>query len=351
MIVLWGMRPMAQNEQYIGRDTTTAIKGIFAVIILISHIRPIVTTPSHSDLDYFGTLDSRIVADAVLNFLGQLIVVMFLAYSGFGIMESYRRKRDSYLNGFLIKRVLKTLLHFDIAVAFFFVLTFLFDKHYSASDYALCWTGWTSIGNSNWFIFDIIVLYLIAYFALLFSEKYRTSEWTIVFSVALVTFIFSIIMMKAKPGQNWWCDTLLAFPAGMAWSAGRTRFERAMRSQIVWTITFISSISLFLILHHIGQNMLLAGMFASAAFAFVVILATMRIRVGNPALQWLGANAFAIYILQRIPMIIATEFGINVNPILFMAIVIPSSLLIAGSFTRFTNKIDYLFKKQDLQRA
>ena len=35
--VLWGVRPMGYNPDYIGRESTTAIKGIFAIIIIFNH--------------------------------------------------------------------------------------------------------------------------------------------------------------------------------------------------------------------------------------------------------------------------------------------------------------------------
>lgn len=39
------MQPMRHNPDYIGRDTTTAIKGIFAIIILFSHGKGYITPP------------------------------------------------------------------------------------------------------------------------------------------------------------------------------------------------------------------------------------------------------------------------------------------------------------------
>lgn len=38
-ISLWGLRPTMHNHDYIGRESTTAIKGIFAIIILFNHSR------------------------------------------------------------------------------------------------------------------------------------------------------------------------------------------------------------------------------------------------------------------------------------------------------------------------
>lgn len=45
ILILIGVKPIRYNEDYIGRDTTTAIKGIFAIIILFNHSRQYLSTP------------------------------------------------------------------------------------------------------------------------------------------------------------------------------------------------------------------------------------------------------------------------------------------------------------------
>lgn len=39
IIALWGGKIMRYNDEYIGRSTTTAVKGVFAILILFSHAR------------------------------------------------------------------------------------------------------------------------------------------------------------------------------------------------------------------------------------------------------------------------------------------------------------------------
>lgn len=78
----------------------------------------------------------------------------------------------------------------------------------------------------------------------------------------------------------------------------------------------------------------------SPIFAIFIILVTIRLRLGNRVLKWLGINAFAIYILQRIPMIIASKYELHFNPVLFFAVVMPSTLIIASLFTSMITKLD-----------
>lgn len=45
ILILIGVKPVRNNDDYIGRDTTTAIKGIFAIIILFNHSRQYLSAP------------------------------------------------------------------------------------------------------------------------------------------------------------------------------------------------------------------------------------------------------------------------------------------------------------------
>lgn len=285
--------------------------------------------------------DYRTIYDAVFGFLGQLMVVMFLVYSGYGIIESYKKKKSAYLTGFLRKRVLKTLVHFDIAVAVFIILALILGHEYSASDYMLSWTGWTSVGNSNWFIFDIIVLYLLAYVGLLIVERYRLDLRAYLWIIFGLSTCFLVVMFKAKSGLTWWYDTILAFPIGMLWSVYKDKFEHYLSTKRGFTMALVAVTIAFVLFYLLGRHYKAIFLFvASPLFGVLVIVLTTRVKIGNPVLKWLGINAFSIYILQRFSMILASEAGINERPLLFMATVIPTTLLIAAVFTAMTTRID-----------
>lgn len=338
--VLWGVRPMGYNPDYIGRESTTAIKGIFAIIIIFNHANQYLLPPINK-LTISNISDYRIIYDTVLGFLGQLMVVMFLVYSGYGIIESYKKKQAAYLTGFLRKRVLKTLVHFDIAVAVFIILALILGHEYSAGDYLLSWTGWTSVGNSNWFIFDIIVLYLLAYAGLLFVERFKLDLKAYLWIIFGLSVVFLVFMFKAKSGLAWWYDTILAFPMGMLWSVYKKKFEHYLSTKKGFITASIAVMTAFVLFYLLGRHYKEVFSFvASPLFGVLVIVLTTRVKIGNPMLNWLGINAFSIYILQRLAMILASEAGMNNRPLLFMAVVIPASLLIAAVFTAFTSRID-----------
>lgn len=70
------------NADYLSRDTTLAIKGFFVILVFCRHFKQYVTLGDN-------LLDKMFIkADSLL---GQLIVVMFLFYSGYGIFVQIKK--------------------------------------------------------------------------------------------------------------------------------------------------------------------------------------------------------------------------------------------------------------------
>lgn len=264
------------------------------------------------------------------------MVVMFLFYSGYGILESYRKKR-SYLSGFLMHRVLKTLVTFDVAVLLFVILALVMSKDFSAKEYALSFIAWESIGNSNWFVFDIIVLWLFTWFGLRLHDRYKFDMRLFVILIygcclALIVFLF------LTKRSSWWYDTVMAFPTGMLYSVYKNKIERFLGAGVWWWTMMITCVTIFLLLYVYAGGV--GALINSILFPLIVVFLTIRVKIDNAVLRWLGVNCFAIYILQRLPMIIFTEIGFNENGLLFSAVVIPATLAIAVIFNFVVGRLN-----------
>ena len=127
--------------------------------------------------------------------LGQMIVVMFMFYSGYGIGESVKRKGMGYIKSFPKNRVLKTLLHFDVAILIYFILSLILELNYPSGQVALAFIGWTSIGNSNWYIFAVIILYVITWIAFSIFRKNKVAAAA---GVTLLTVVNEVCKSDSK---------------------------------------------------------------------------------------------------------------------------------------------------------
>lgn len=344
-ISIYGIKLSSFHEDYICLEATNSIKGIFAVIVLLSHIRNYIT------LDSSFENHSYII---ILNYVGQLMVALYLFYSGYGIMESFKKKKN-YGETFLKNRILKTLIHFDIAVVFYILFQFCIGNKYDYSFYFKSLIGWESVGNSNWFIFDIIMLYFIVFLSYrLFKnisnkhqvftrenqKKHHISFLIIVFAQCIC---LCFLLLLTKKG-SWWINTIMTFPLGIFYSIYRTQVEKLLRNKKLYFI-FLLSLSFFFInwRYLIGIDRL--GI-CSCLFCLLVVIISMKIKFDNKVLQWLGTQAFAIYIIQRLPMLYYTWLGINTNILLFVTLTILSVMALAFIYTNILKIIDIILFKQ-----
>lgn len=324
-LILYRSRIVGFNDAFLERNTTDSIKGIFIFIVLLSHLRDYITLS--------GSIPDTLYR-SFFSLIGQLMVALFLFYFGYGCYESFKKK-ENYLRGFLKKRVLKTLFNFAAALLLYVLVNAIFHIRFSTKEYLLCWTGWESIGNSNWYIFTIVVLYIMAWAALLLEKKTAAGVSVPVVSILCVAYIY--LMHKAGK-ESWWYDTSLCFPVGMAFSFLKDGIRRIIKKSVGWICCFAAALAAFLVTYRIGG---LLFFFSACLFCLVVVLLTAKLRVGNVPLAWMGEHLFEIYILQRLPMIVLSQLSVR-DPMLFSALAITATMVMAGVFHRVLVKADAL---------
>lgn len=322
-ICFWGIK-IKVNENYCDKKATNAIKGICIGLVFLSH--------SNGYLQFGSTIFDKIY-NIPFRYIGQLMVVMFMFYSGYGIAVQYQKKGKKYLDGFVYKRIVKTEIHFIIGVVCFIILNCFIKSQYSLYNYIFSFIGWSNIGNSNWYIFDILVLYILSYISLLYSKK--TNH--IIISIWIATIVFWIFLYIFKGSDRWWYDSILAFPLGLSFAFFKDRIDPMISSNKYWIISFASSFFAFMLFYVIRHPISLS--ICSIFFAVMVVVITMRMALGNVVLEWMGTRLFEIYIFQRIPMIILDSIGIKA-PVIFIGISIVVTALIAELMHRLYVLID-----------
>lgn len=303
LAILWGIRFRTNpTGEYLDMDHTQAVKGIFILLVFFSHFNPNVTFTNAFDLTY----------KSIVGFFGQTMVTMFMFYSGYGVMESIKKKKLPYINSIPSKRIFPTLIRFDCAVIIFAVISLLLGVRYTPLRYLISLTGWESVGNSNWYIFDIMMLYLLTYIA--FKAAYRggkerpTLAATLMLLATLVA-IFGLTVYYIK--DTWWYDTLLCYIMGVFYSQYKHKLEKLInRNLLTWIISMVIywGIFIFFKLNQINIWYIIAR---NMAFCAAVTVTTMRVLFKNKVLVWCGKHLFEIYILQRIPMMIFKHFGLG----------------------------------------
>lgn len=310
---------------------TQAIKGIFVITIFFSHFCSYVVFDKWFDIplrDY-------------CRWFGQLMVAPFLFYSGYGIFESVKLKGVDYVRFFPKKRILKTLLHFDLAVVLFLVLDAYIQKTVSLSNFIFALIGWESIGNSNWFVFAILCMYIFSYIGLF---VFRCNLKCAFLFISACSLIYILVMSKFKP--SYWYDTIMAFPLGIFFVLYKNKISEFVCDK---GVALGGGLSIFMFWGARMQfipSSFINSQIALVAFCFMVVFFSLVLKLNSKILSWFGSYVFEIYILQRLSMNFGKFLHWNEsNVYLYFMFCFLTTLLLAVIFKKATSRIDSkLFK-------
>ena len=312
-------------DDYISKDQTNAINGLFVVLVFLRHFKTYIEIDAGDMI--FGKVDTL---------LGQLIVVSFLFYSGYGIMVSINRNERGYITGFLFRRFFKVWYHFALAIVLFIIANIIIGQSYSIKDTVLAFTAWKSIGNSAWYVFAVLCLYM---FVFVSFEMFGNHRYVSMIVIILLCAVY-IVVLHMLDRHNYWYNTIFTFPAGMLYGMHRETAERIIqRSNAVYAIVLIYGVMLlgFLFIH---RSQLVVYELMALLFAIVLVVTTMKVKINNAALAFLGKYTFEIYILQRIPMLIFSKMMGNKYLLLVVCFIVTVNMAIG--FKAITTKTDQL---------
>lgn len=283
-----------KTKDFLSRDMTTAINGIFVGIIFFSHFNSYVSFSNKWDLLYL---------DLVGNKLGQLMVCTFLFFSGFGIYESIKSKTN-YINSFFKNRFLKLFVQFAIIIFLYIILNMILGYEYPLSRILLSFIGFESIGNSNWYIFAMLYLYL----ATIISFKVSKKNFDGIKVLLVLCFIY-ILLMDNLRGYVHWYNTIFCFPAGMLFSHFKNNIMKSnseLRSYVFTLMLLIITLAFGYLLRY---NYLIYNIF-SIVFVLLIIFLSMKFKVGNKMLAFLGKHTFTVYATQKLFFILFRDVGL-----------------------------------------
>ena len=327
LTALWQCRyrPGFDGRDCLSKESTCAVNGIFVLFVFLRHFSQYIS---------YGRFD-RIFA-ALDRPAGQLLVGPVLFYSGYGIDCSIARKGTAYVRQFPRQRILRVWYHFFLAILLYLVCGILLGRKDSPADILLSFTGWRSIGNSNWYIFAVLCLYAFTYLAFLVWRRHPGAAGGTVF---LLCGIYVAVMLPIK--DRWWYDTVFAYPAGLAlgWYLSRRRLPDTPGR---WALAALVCLLLSALTWHFrGSSIWVYACFV-VVFCLDLVLLTMKIKVGNPILTFLGKYTFEIYILQRIPMMLLEKWmpirGIWKAPYFVLSLAL--TLALALLFRQLTQRLD-----------
>ena len=325
ILFLINIRFTKLDKDYLKIENTTIINGIFVIVVFFSHF-----------LSYnsnFNSFDKPVIT--IMNIVSQLMVATFLFYSGYGIYCKIRKDRKSYIDSFFKKRFLRVLFNFDLAVTIFYLMSICIKSNYSFSRYLLSLIGWEAVGNSNWYIFVIFIIYLSI--ILVFKLLEKRSDFTCLIVLTLLSFVYIYLLNIYK--ADYWCSTLLCFVGGMWYSYYKDKIDNiVLKNMLRYILAIIILFIVFAIMYKFRSNVYIYNVM-SIIFVIIISIIFSCISSSNKVLTYFGKNVFWIYILQRIPMILLKD---KLNMYVYFTICFITTIVLTYIMNIVSN---YIWKK------
>ena len=341
LLALYKCKPKFNKEfyaDYASGVQTRSINGICIMLILFSH--------TFAKVAPMGVFDT--IYEPMRIFLGQFVVVPFLFYSGYGIMESINRK-ENYIKTFPKKRFLKIVIRFAIITILYIILHIILGTQYSIPHILLSFTGVTTIGNGNWYILSTFVFYISI---ILCFNLFKTNKILATIGVTVCLIILMIIEILFD-FPSYYYSTTIFFAVGMFYSLLKKPFDRiVMKNNVVWASCLVISVLGFVFSKVLVDKLVVFYPMWCGFGMLMILCTTMKIKIGNKALIWLGETTFFNITLQGLSQIILVKYLTN-NYLIYILVTIISLVLVwvvDKLFKKGENYIKFKTKKDKKER-
>lgn len=269
-------------EQPLNLENTNALRGICAIEIMLGHIGIATESP-------FLYINRK---------AGILIVGIFFFLSGYGLMYSTINKPD-YFKNFLCKRIWKIL----YPTLILYLISLIIDIFCQRFDFSIislikCLLLYNFPQKINWYVTEILVLYLLFYFL---YRNMQPKHGNIILITACILFI---IFANIIDMENPWYGSTLCFPLGVLFAQNESKVIDILKQKYI--LITISSLLLtmfgtFLFFFFntysflsdvIGRNV------ASTSFCILTLTLLMKFRIGNKVSLFFGSISYEIFLIH-----------------------------------------------------
>lgn len=380
-------------------DVSKSIRGLAALGIILHHISQESTFQHAQGFGRYGVLDFFVNR-------GFFFVAVFFFFSGFGLIKNLNTK-ENYLDGFLKKRVVKTMLvPFYVNVLLYAVYLAVCRVKMPLIQWVTNFLGITMMNFYAWYPIVAIILYLAFYF-IFKNVKNRKLAYFLIFLIIFLQGVFFCFNGHfawwageanwwLKPGAmanapwwkqsyviyfygEWWVNSSMTFLVGMLFAQYEEKI-RAWFKKGYW-IKLIAVVALFLLCNYwsnkiqgkfgywteySGRGPGILDKFVSycsqipqiCLFSVSLYVLMMKYYVVNPVSRFFGSISYETYMMNLIGIetfrfLILKNTSSGTEPIykdglwnlgLYAVCVIASTVLLALFFKWCSKKANKLIK-------
>ena len=300
LVSSWSLRKKDQDTAFFSRTQTASINGVFVLMILIRHF---------SEYIKVGQLDW--ILGKGQRYLDQLIVVSFMFFSGYSFALQQARS-SSYIKK-LPKKILSLWLMLIITVLAHLCVQYVLGTTYDLSTILFSMIGYRKVGNSNWYIVAIALLWLLSFIA--YSQKRLRPQVLL----ALLLVLYMIVFANLKGVQVVMYNTVLAYLLGILFHdhEGNITGALARRKPLFSAAAALSAL------------LLVGGIFFHEPFpvyeiwiisaCVFLVLFCLKVKMDSPFFSFLNRYSLEIYLVQRMPML-ALQGKVQPNLLYFILV-------------------------------
>lgn len=313
---------LSEQRDYLSLDNTNSLKGIFAVFVLLCHLR-----------GRMPFLNGSLIGSS-LTALGYTSVAMFFFFSGYGLMTSYKKKGHKYVEAFPKKRLLSFYITYLAFVCIYLIYDLITGEflHWGWKTIIKTLTFGGTIIHNGWYLQAILLFYIIFWLVFYFIKNDCVKVVVMTISIAFYSlacaFLFDL-------GELWY-EASFALILGMIWALNKQKIDEALQKRWLYWGGLVLLIIVTLIAMFLGWNQTLKGfvripikMLSALSFVVCVLLLVQKVRVDFFITQFLGKISFEIYILHGLFIdlfVVICKIG---NPCIFVPLVFVTTILSA----------------------
>lgn len=282
-------------DDYLSIKTTTAEKGIAAILIVLHHLMQMVSVP-------------RVMS--VMGYIGILLVAVFFFLSGYGLMYGVSHK-ENYLKGFLKKHLLSILIPYWIINILVLLVYIVRGNTITIAKVALSILGIDTL-TGTWFVTAILVMYVAFYVAFSIGKKFRSDK--IAITILCVEIALYCIACFALQLHSSWTASIVAFIMGIIWMHLDKQFVKWLRKSYWGKMIAIAALFgiLFvgrLFLSYIGMKseifhfILRNGI--CILFVLLMLCLSQKVDFKSKLSLWLGNISYELYIVHYVLLLIS----------------------------------------------
>ena len=281
MFTFFSLRKRKENETILDKASTTALKGILCIFIMLHNLR----------LDYQGNNElSRIIADHS----GTVAVSMFFFLSGYGLLTAYKAKGPK----FLLKLIFHNCLKLYLVAVFINLIEYLFFFRgaFKTKDLLLrifnldLFNNFQRMNRHGWFIAVILGLYVLFALAFFIMSRFKFKQNILVATLIVVTVVVGLkIWSKIADEGGMYTKGLPCFALGLLYAYFYTFVNKICtkgRVPISLTCLVFSGLSFFL----------LWGTLAGYLMNLFIICLSTKYRYDNKITSFLGHISLGVYL-------------------------------------------------------